>query len=128
MSSNLNQNIMINGLICYNTRIYFVPFIFFHLAFQQVRVYTLECIQEDFMEVSTKELRIQPGKIIDQVVNGEEITVTFRGKALAKIVPFKKRIQAVTKDEISIFGLWKDHDQIASVDDYIRDIRKGSQF
>ena len=33
------------------------------------------------MEVSTKELRIQPGKIIDQVVNGEEVTVTFRGKA-----------------------------------------------
>jgi len=80
------------------------------------------------MEVSTKELRIQPGKIIDQVVNGEEITVTFRGKALAKIVPFKKRIQSVAKDEISIFGLWKDHDQIESVEDYVRDIRKGRQF
>ena len=80
------------------------------------------------MEVSTKELRIQPGKIIDQVVNGEEITVTFRGKALATIVPFKKRIQSVAKDEISIFGLWKDHDQIESVEDYVRDIRKGRQF
>ena len=80
------------------------------------------------MEVSTKELRIQPGKIIDQVVNGEEITVTFRGKALAKIVTFKKRIQSVAKDEISIFGLWKDHDQIESVEDYVRDIRKGRQF
>lgn len=71
------------------------------------------------MEVSTKELRIQPGKIIDQVVNGEEVTVTFRGKALAKIVPFGKRIKAGDKDDISVFGLWKDHD---------RDIRKGRQF
>jgi prevent-host-death family protein len=80
------------------------------------------------MEVSTKELRIQPGKIIDQVVNGEEITVTFRGKALAKIVPLIKRIKTTEKDEISVFGLWKDHEQSESVDDYIRDIRKGRQF
>jgi len=80
------------------------------------------------MEVSTKELRIQPGKIIDQVVNGEEITVTFRGKALAKIVPFKGRAQSVENEDISIFGLWKDHKQSENVDDYIRDIRKGRQF
>ena len=78
--------------------------------------------------MSTKELRIQPGKIIDQVVNGEEVTVTFRGKALAKIVPFKKRIQFGEKDEISIFGLWKDHDRLVSVEEYVRDIRKGRQF
>jgi prevent-host-death family protein len=80
------------------------------------------------MEVSTKELRIQPGKIIDQVVNGEEITVTFRGKALAKIIPFRKRIKSLEKDEISMFGLWNEHEQNDSIDDYIRDIRKGRQF
>ncbi len=100
----------------------------FQVAFLSKIVYSLECTQEVSMEVSTKELRIQPGKIIDQVVNGEEITVTFRGKALAKIVPFKKRVVSTEKDEISIFGLWKDHDQSESVEDYVRDIRKGRQF
>jgi prevent-host-death family protein len=80
------------------------------------------------MEVSTKELRIQPGKIIDQVVNGQEITVTFRGKALAKIIPLKKRIQSIEKDETSIFGLWRNHEQIENVEDYVRDLRKGRQF
>lgn len=80
------------------------------------------------MEVSTKELRIQPGKIIDQVVNGQEITVTFRGKALAKIVPLKNRIQTIDKDEVSIFGLWKEHDQIVNVEEYVRDLRKGREF
>lgn len=79
------------------------------------------------MKVSTKELRIQPGKIIEQVVNGQEITVTFRGKALAKIIPLIKGGQS-ENDEISIFGLWKDHDQIANVDNYVRDLRKGRQF
>lgn len=80
------------------------------------------------MEVSTKELRIQPGKIIDQVVNGEEITITFRGKALAKIIPLKESLQSLDKDEISIFGLWKDHDQSETVDEHIRNIRKGREF
>ena len=58
------------------------------------------------MEVSTKELRIQPGKIIDQVVNGQEITVTYRGKALAKIIPLKNRIQSLKmmKLPFSVFG------------------------
>jgi len=80
------------------------------------------------MEVSTKELRIQPGKIIDQVVNGQEVTVTFRGKALAKIVPLIKRIQSIDKEETTIFGLWKEHEQITNVEEYVRDLRKGRQF
>lgn len=84
------------------------------------------------MEVSTKELRIQPGKIIDHVVNGQEVTVTFRGKALAKIVPLKKRMQssedASEDDKISIFGMWKDSEHSQDVDAYVRDIRKGRQF
>lgn len=80
------------------------------------------------MEVSTKELRIQPGKIIEHVVNGQEVTVTFRGKILAKIIPFKKKNGSGEKDESSIFGLWKDHDQSETVDVYIRNLRKGRQF
>jgi len=77
------------------------------------------------MEVSTKELRIQPGRIIDQVVNGEEVTVTFRGKALARIVPIVKRQNDTTSDEDSIFGMWKDKNQEESVDDIVRTMRKG---
>jgi prevent-host-death family protein len=80
------------------------------------------------MEISTKELRIQPGKIIDQVVNGQEITVTFRGKALAKIVPLKQTSSTTEKDDSTMFGLWKDHNDIDDIDAYVRNIRKGRQF
>ena len=45
------------------------------------------------MQITTKELRIQPGRIIDQVANGEEITVTFRGKALARIIPINNKLK-----------------------------------
>ena len=80
------------------------------------------------MEVSTKELRIQPGRIIDQVVNGEEITVTFRGKALARIVPIDRRQKDTTTEDDSIFGMWKDRDQDESVEDLVRGMRKGRTF
>ncbi len=80
------------------------------------------------MEVSTKELKIHPGKIINQVVNGQEITVTFRGKALAKIIPLKNKINSIENDEISFFGLWKDHDQRENVEVHVRKLRKGRQF
>jgi len=49
------------------------------------------------MEITTKELRIQPGKIIDQVVNGQEVTVTYRGEALVKIVSLKEQNKDIDK-------------------------------
>jgi len=80
------------------------------------------------MEITTKELRIQPGKIIDQAANGQEIIVTFRGKALAKIVPLVNRTDSSGKEENSIFGLWKNHEDTRSVEESVRDNRKGRQF
>lgn len=78
------------------------------------------------MKVTTKELRIQPGKIIDQVSMGQEITVTYRGKPLAKIVPLQSSNSE--NEDLNMFGLWKDHSNEASVEDQVRDIRKGRQF
>ena len=79
------------------------------------------------MEVSTKELRIQPGKIIDQVVNGEEVTVTFRGKPLARIVPVKGEKAKVNEEE-EIFGMWKSHASDLTIDQEVRLMREGRTF
>ena len=62
------------------------------------------------MKVTTKELRIQPGKIIDHVVGGQEVTITFRGKELAKIVPLEKK-QKSSVDEESMLPLLKDEEK-----------------
>jgi len=80
------------------------------------------------MEVSTKELRIQPGKIIDQVANGQEITITFRGKALARIVPMNKKEKPEVENEESVFGMWKDYSTDSTVEEIVREMRKGRQF
>ncbi len=78
------------------------------------------------MEVSTKELRIQPGKIIEQVSIGQEITITYRGKPLARIVPFESA--ATADDDSTIFGMWNDRVDSQSVEDLVRDLRRGRRF
>lgn len=79
------------------------------------------------MKVTTKELRIQPGRIIDHVAKGQEVTITYRGKALAKIVPLHKD-STLPQHQESIFGLWKDHPSNKSVEEQVRDLRKGRVF
>lgn len=77
------------------------------------------------MKVTTKELRIQPGKIIDQVSLGREVTVTYRGKPLARIVPFHSA--AAESEDASIFGMWKDRKTESTVEEQVRKLRKGRQ-
>jgi prevent-host-death family protein len=81
------------------------------------------------MEITTKQLRIQPGRIISQVNNGQEITITYRGKACAKIVPFfarKKNDLEESDDEL--FGIWKDRIEMENVEQYVRNMRKGRKL
>ncbi len=79
------------------------------------------------MKVTTKELRIRPGKIIDHVAKGQEVTITYRGKPLAKIVPLKSEEQTTQREE-GIFGLWKHHMITKSVEEEVRQLRKGRVF
>ena len=51
------------------------------------------------------------------------MTVTYRGKALAKIVPIEQ--QDASSD---IFAMWQDQDNDLSVEDTVRNLRKGRQF
>lgn len=79
------------------------------------------------MKVTTKELRTQPGKIIDHVAKGQEVVVTYRGKALAKIVPLKGEEQSPQQDE-TVFGMWKDHALETTVEEQVRELRRGRTF
>jgi prevent-host-death family protein len=79
------------------------------------------------MEISAKELRGKPGQIIEQAARGTEIIITIRGKKMARLVPYRTD-KAKTGNEDELFGLWKDREDISSVDDYVRSIRKGRAF
>jgi len=82
------------------------------------------------MKISTKQLRMEPGRIISMVNNGHDITITYRGKSSAKLIPITKK--AVNREEVDseneLFGLWKNRQDTANVEQYVRKIRKGRKF
>ena len=83
------------------------------------------------MEISIRQLRIQPGRIISMVNNGLDVTVTYRGKPSAKIIPITKENILNAKaleSEDELFGLWKNREDVKNVDQYVRALRKGRKF
>jgi len=81
------------------------------------------------MVITTKQLRLEPGKIMSQVSNGQEITVTYRGKPRAKIIPINAGKNFFSQgSENGLFGIWKDREDTADVEQFVRNIRKGRKF
>jgi prevent-host-death family protein len=81
------------------------------------------------MEITTKQLRSESGRIISQVSKGQEITITYRGKPRAKIIPITaKRVPVSQEPENELFGIWKDREDLVDVDQFVRNIRKGRKF
>jgi prevent-host-death family protein len=80
------------------------------------------------MEITTKQLRIQPGRIISQVNNGQEITITYRGKACAKIIPISAKQSITEETDNDLFGMWKDRKDMENVEQYVRSMRKGRKL
>ena len=79
------------------------------------------------MEITAKELRGKPGRIIEQAARGTEVIITIHGKKMARLVPYRtENAENGIGDEL--FGLWKDRDDIGSVDEYVRSLRKGRVF
>ena len=75
------------------------------------------------MNATAKDLRFQSKMLLDSVIRGEDVIITFRGKPCAKLVPYQEQKNKTGKNEL--FGIWKDNDAIQNVDEYVRNIRKG---
>ncbi|MBF0229700.1 MAG: type II toxin-antitoxin system prevent-host-death family antitoxin [Desulfamplus sp.] len=80
------------------------------------------------MEITTKELESNPVKIIDRVINGESVIIILRGRAMARIVPFDNNTYFYNDENNTIFGMWKDHNEEKTVEESVRELRKGRQF
>lgn len=74
------------------------------------------------MEVTAKDLRFKINMLFDVLNKGEDITITYRGKAKAKLISTQK----YWKKDDSLFGIWKDKED--NVDDIVRNMRKGRDF
>ena len=76
------------------------------------------------MFVTATDLRLRTREIFDAVARGEEITITYRGKPRARLVPVKRDDHRKI-GRTPLFGIWKDYEAVASVDQYVRKLRGG---
>ena len=76
------------------------------------------------MFVTAKDLRFNISQLFDFLSKGEDITITYRGKPRAKLIP----IQDDAKNEKTdiMFGMLKDDS--SSIDEKVRSMRKGRKF
>lgn len=75
------------------------------------------------MEVTTKALRAQMRAVLACVDRGESVTITYRGKPRASIVPLAAD-GARRGAELPAYGMWKDRDDLEDVQAYVRNLRK----
>jgi prevent-host-death family protein len=79
------------------------------------------------MKVTTKSLRTRAREVLECVDRGEPVTITYRGKARARLVGIAHGEKpGTTKSvELPVSGIWNDRDDIHDVDAYVRELRRG---
>lgn len=73
------------------------------------------------MEYSIKELRQKTREIVDLAESGQSITITYRGKKKAKVVPLYEDIGASKAG----FGMWSDREEMQDSSKYVQTVRQG---
>ena len=76
------------------------------------------------MNATAKQLRFNTKSLLQSVARGEEVTITMRGKPVARLVTVNRRRKKKGEDD-TIFGMWRDRDDLREVQRYVRIIRKG---
>ena len=77
------------------------------------------------MEMTAKALRSQVAAALACVERGEVVTITYRGKPRAKLVGVEQPQPLDDGERMPAFGMWRDREDMADVDAYVREARKG---
>ena len=77
------------------------------------------------MKATVRDLKFNTRELLESISRGEEVTITYRGKPHAKLVPFKCTTEKEERAINPLRGIWKDHRESKNVYKYIRKIRKG---
>ena len=77
------------------------------------------------MKASVLDLRRNPRKILEAIERNETVTLSKRGREIARIVPKTETRVALSLKNSPAFGLWKDRTDMDDPVAYVRRIRKG---
>ncbi len=79
------------------------------------------------MKATAKDLRTHARRILEAVDGGQEVTITHRGKARAKLVPVRATRRAARPQarKLPAFGIWRKRADTKDVAAYVRRLRSG---
>jgi len=77
------------------------------------------------MKASVVDLRYRTKEILKAIERGETVTLLYRGKEKAQIVPIAQEKTKAKISELPGFGMWKDREDMKDVAAYVRRIRRG---
>ena len=77
------------------------------------------------MNASVLDLRKKMKDVIAALDRHEKVTLTYRGRKKAVIVPCDDETKNVAAEDHAAFGMWQDRKDMDNVDDYVRNLRKG---
>jgi len=77
------------------------------------------------MEATVLDLRRNPRKIFEAIERNETVTLSKRGRSIARIVPKTQTRGPLSLKDSPAFGMWKDRQDMADPVAYVRELRKG---
>jgi prevent-host-death family protein len=75
------------------------------------------------MIATIADLRYRMKDVLSAVERGESVTVLYRGKPKARILPIDRKPRGATLAEAEVFGMLKGREDLRDVPDYIRKVR-----
>lgn len=77
------------------------------------------------MQASARDLRVHAARLLEAVERGEEVTITYRGKPRARLVPVQgERGRGGIEARSALFGAWRDRDDAADVEALVNRLRE----
>ena len=76
------------------------------------------------MKATILDLRRHMREVLLALDRNESVTIFYRGKEKAILSPSRQRTDKSIRGH-EAFGMWRDREDTADVDDYVRDLRKG---
>ncbi|HEY4360838.1 MAG TPA: hypothetical protein VGN17_07715 [Bryobacteraceae bacterium] len=76
------------------------------------------------MKASIVDLRYRMKDVLRAIDRGETVTVLYRGKEKAKLVPMKKEPKPIKPSDHPACGIWADREDMADPVAYVRKIRQ----
>ena len=76
------------------------------------------------MKASVVELRHKMKEIMEALDRNEAVTITYRGKDRAVMVPVEQAKKQISASEHPACGMWKDRPEMEDVHAYLRRLRE----